>query len=1239
MRNRFFKLSLLTFALIFSISTFSVAQDLDNVTISGKVTDSNKLPITGATISAKLVTTGAERTVQTDEEGRYRLVNLSPGVYAVKITATGFGAKERKDLTTVSGQNVQLNFELVPGDVSGNVVVTDDDDITATVDTTRTIVGGTITERDIEEIPNNSRNAIDLVLTLGGTSEEALSTRDLAEDRNAANRQAPAEQGNFSLSGGASYSNNLTIDGLDNNDDRAATDRFQPSLESIAEVQVVTNQFSAEYGRASGGRINLRTKAGSNKFRGRLFGFFRDARLNANTYYNNLTTYKTDNAYIYNGGTGSATNLTPIPGTRLNVLRTPLDRLQFTEYNPGFSFSGPIILPFGEGKSIYNGKNRTFFSVTYENLNLQDTTLIQTYVPVAVNPRFTFPAATGGTAVCENFLSTALATCNNGGAGLMLPYEKLVSTPNTRNTVTARIDHRLFKNNEMTFGVQLGRKRNQRQNIAFTTKLEEALQGTSGDTNAYNFTDNHVFGANLVNQFRFQWSRYKPGYETKNPDNPVVLVTYSDPTAVTNTSRTLIAGNSSASLSASGIFADKRIENKTQLQDSLTYIAGKNTFKGGFDFQRVNSLDTDPLDITGTYNFGNSGTGTTTVDYNFCLVPLTGTPATCPTPATNLIRYLGVQNYALNQVTRFRQNFGTTSAVKNTYWSLFLNDEIRLTQNFTLNLGLRYEREKILGDDNNYGPRVGIAWDPFKKGKGVIRFGAGIFYNRVLLRTIDDFIVGGQQDLFDTASITNATAKLRVAQALSANFPKRYASAQELRNFINPILLANGGSAGQGFSSFDGILTRFVNLPTLRIPESYQFNLGFERELSKGFIFEANFTWNKTVHLWGESNPNAPSLGIANSRLGTNFADWTSYLQSINTGTLRFVLGSNTDRVGFNSTPTTTATSANPTADGTGCPAPPAICYVNLNTVNPSEAASSPLGVAFAQINQFRPKFPNLTQQELIASNRKSFYKGLVLEIRSRNKKFGHGFSGNFRAVYTLSSQKDDGVNNTSDAEANGDFSREWSRGLQDRRHRFALSGTFDTPKWLGKLKFSPLFRFGSSAPFSVGYSGIDRNLDDISNDRVNFTGDTKDIKWRRPGSEVPTALLSQFSLQPIGSKGGNLGRNAGNGPSLYTFDLNITREFKLGEKMRLRPTVEIGNVLNAVVLSFGSGFIDYSTFGVPTNPTVSACVPSTNTACLPAVGSTIFFTNGSETFKNNFLVPSRAYRPRDIKLGMRFDF
>ncbi len=235
------------------------------------------------------------------------------------------------------------------------------------------------------------------------------------------------------------------------------------------------------------------------------------------------------------------------------------------------------------------------------------------------------------------------------------------------------------------------------------------------------------------------------------------------------------------------------------------------------------------------------------------------------------------------------------------------------------------------------------------------------------------------------------------------------------------------------------------------------------------------------------------------------------------------------------------------------------------------------------------------------------------MELRSRFREIGFGFGSSFRIAYTLSSFKDDGLNNTSNAEINGNFRREYTRNSQDRRHRFAFSGTFDTPWWVGKLKFSPIFRYGSSAPFNFGI-GYDRNLDDLSTDRLNYTGDLKDIIWRKPGSPVPTELLSKFSLQPIGSRSGNLTRNAGTGPSMYLFDLNVTRDFKLGERFKLRPSVEFDNILNAVIFSYGAQFIDF----LPLDPT-------------PTAAQTLAY--------QNLLVPTRTYRQRQIRLGLRFDF
>src|SRR6267142_3286759 len=363
----------------------SAGQDLDNVTISGRVTDQNGAVIPGATVTAILTSTKLDRTVVANDNGQYKLIQLPPGTYSLKVAFTNFAVEEKTDLNTIAGQNVQMDFMLKPAGITAETVVVSSVN-SPQVDTTRTIVGGTLSTREVESLPVSTRSPLDLVFTLGGVAEEPLSTRDLAEDRTRA-RATPEEAGNFSLSGGTAYSNNITIDGLDNNDDRAARERFTPSIEAVEEVQVIRNQFAAEYGRASGGRVNIRTRGGSNKYHGRVFYFFRDEALNANTWKNNSQ---------------------------------GLSRLPLQEHDPGFTFSGPIVIP-----KIYHGSSRTFFFSAYEYITFLDSTVIDALVPVDQNPLFPLPAPTNLTQKRPEAPSAPALAAINGVA----PFLATISTP------------------------------------------------------------------------------------------------------------------------------------------------------------------------------------------------------------------------------------------------------------------------------------------------------------------------------------------------------------------------------------------------------------------------------------------------------------------------------------------------------------------------------------------------------------------------------------------------------------------------------------------------------------------------------------------------------------------------------------------------------------------------------------------------------------------------------------------
>ena len=1115
------------------IAAPAAAQDLDSVAFYGRITDQNNAVIPGAAVETILVRTNTSRTTASDDQGRYRIIQLEPGIYILRISATGFAPQQKLDLTTIAGQNVQLDITLLPLGVTAEPVVVTSAE-TPAVDTTRTVVGGTVTTHEVESLPVSTRSPLDLIFTLGGVTEEPLSTRNLAEDRNSANASTPEEAGTFSLSGGPAYSNNITIDGLDNNDDRAARERFQPSIEGVEEVQVITNQFSAEYGRASGGRINVKTRGGSNKYRGRAFYFFRDDWLNANTFNNN---------------------------------RIGVSRLPFTEHNPGFTLSGPVSLPgfvapfvapFGNA-----GNSRTFFFAAYEHSTTQDSALINTFVPMVQSSIFPLPAPTSP----EN---RRLETAPDLSLRVdIAPFIEGLETPQRNHIFTTRVDHKFGDLHNGAFLLQMGRLTDLRQ-FGGGDRLAEALQARTRKTDAISYSDNLVFSAKAVNLARVQFSRLTPAVKARGGSRPVVIIDYEAPPLLPGEliqSGALVAGSST-------IGATDRQEDRIQLQNIFAYVDGNHSLKFGGDIQRIRSTFIDLSDASGTYNFDSAG------DF------IAGLPS------------------------RFRQNFMTTSSQRNTYVGLFASDELRLRSNLLVTFGLRWENESIVPDKNNLAPRLAAAYDPFKTGKTVIRVGAGIFYNRALLRTIDDFTLGAQQRFFDTGDLIDpATGQLgtevfrREFIRTRLQFPGRLtADSNIVRQF---------GTLNTGFS-------RRLD-PTLRIPESYQANVGFERELGKTFVVEANYTWNRGLHLWREFNVNAP-------RLPSGFANFSQYLASRDFVNFRNISGTrpiyNAGGAGelvrfsfgpFNSTHPSRCTGPfNPTnSDSGGCvnELGMPVTIFNLN----SFSSTTNVDAALAAINSLRPD-PTRGEVEQLISVGNSFYHGLTLELRRRFGSSKSGFGLSFRLAYTLSKLRDDGIVNTSDAVVAGDFRRERSRSLLDRRHRFVFSGTFNTPRYLGKLRLSPIWRIASGAPFNISIGGADRNLDDVGNDRPNFSGDLSLLRWRPRGQPIHPSILNLFSLPAIGQVG-NLPRNAGQGPGQFFLDLNITREFRIKQSLRLRPLVEFDNVLNKTAYSFGSEFINFTSLSSTSTP------------------------EQRQAFLDSFLVATRTLRPRQIRLGIRFDF
>jgi hypothetical protein len=1086
------------------------AQDLDTVTISGRVLDLNGALLPGASVVAVLVNTGTSRTTETDAEGRFRLIQLSPGNYSLRVSLTGFAVLEKKDFRTIAGQTVQLEFTLLPQVVVAEALI-----ITASegeqIDTTRTVVGTTLTGKQLTDLPIPTRSPLDLMFLLPGVSEEPLSTRDLAEDRNTNPAATPEEAGTFSLAGAPAYSNNLTIDGLDNNDDRAARERFQPSLEAIEEVQVITNQFSAEYGRASGGRINIRTRGGSEQLRGRAFYYFRDEALNANTFRNNS----------------------------LGLPRLPLQ-----EHVLGFAVGGPMPVPLRA-----TGK-RTFFFFTHEFQKVLDNALTDTLVPVQLSPLFSLPRPTSLTdSRLENVNLPALAA-------EVAPFVSTLSTPQRNTMITARVDHHYSLTHNGSLVFQGGRLNNLRQ-FGGGNRLAETLVGKARNSDAISYSDTYVFSPSLVTQTRLQYSRLTPAVQATGGNHPVVLITINDSLEANDPARrsgTLVAGSSTAG-------ATSRSEKRFQWQEILSLVEREHSLKLGLDVQRTRSTFIDLADASGTFNFASAG------DF------LAGIPS------------------------RFRQNFQTSSTQRNSYSSFFVQDDWRLRPHLTLSFGMRYERETILSDRNNLGARFSMAFDPLGSGKTVVRFGFGNFYNRVLLRTVDDFTIGKQQLFFDTNNLRDPqTGAVLNSEQRRAFIVEHLRFPQTLK--ADSPLVKMFGVLNQDFS-------RRLD-PQLRIPESYQANFGIERVLGRSFVIEANYTVSRGLHLWREFNANAPILP-------SNYKSFSEYLSSRDFPNFRSP--ANGSRPLYNAASAgdlvrfvlQAPNPANPNAIVRRIEFGVPVSLVNLNSIS----STTSLEIATAALNDLRPD-PARTEVEQLISAGNSFYNGVTLELR-RSLGSARNPGLFFRIAYTFAHLTDDGIVNTSDALNRGDFRGERSRSLMDRRHRFVLSAVQDLPRFLAKLRLASIVRITSGAPFNISLGGVDRNLDDVSNDRPIFSGDLSLLSWRRPGQAADANLLGMFRLPSIGQSG-DLARNAGQGPGQFFFDLSISREFQAG-KVRIIPVLEVDNALNKTVFSFGSEFINVNFF----SPAASV--------------------EQRQAFLDSFLLATRTMRPRQLRLGMRVVF
>ncbi|HEY6231913.1 MAG TPA: carboxypeptidase regulatory-like domain-containing protein [Pyrinomonadaceae bacterium] len=269
--SRVSKTVIVIFSVALLVSRIAAQQTVASASLSGRVEDPNGANISGAIVIATRIDTNQQRTTTSDADGRYRFSYLPVGRYNISVDLQGFNRLTRQ-ITLSVGQAADLDLLVTVGGVAGTVDVNDDSPMT---ESARTQLAETVLPREIEALPLNGRNYLDLAaLTPGVTRNNPVANQRFPET-------SAVPGTGLSITGQRFINNGLVVDGLSANDDAADLPGTFFSQEVIREFEVITSGGIAEFGRASGGFINIVTQSGSNSYHGRLYGFLRNQRFDA----------------------------------------------------------------------------------------------------------------------------------------------------------------------------------------------------------------------------------------------------------------------------------------------------------------------------------------------------------------------------------------------------------------------------------------------------------------------------------------------------------------------------------------------------------------------------------------------------------------------------------------------------------------------------------------------------------------------------------------------------------------------------------------------------------------------------------------------------------------------------------------------------------------------------------------------------------------------------------------------
>jgi hypothetical protein len=801
----------------------------------GVVSDDRGSPLVGAEVTATHAETGFGQTTTTDSQGEYYFASLPRGPYSFKVEMSGYRGLEKRGIELTVGAKHEENFTLtLPSTAqaaTGGVFTIIPPAAELPVETIASSVSAVVEENRILDLALQDRNIYSLfLLEPGVTSQGAIEARGLT----------------FSVRGQRVSASNYQLDGVDNNDTVLTGPVTATSAEAIQEFRIVNSSFSSDYGRATSFVAEVVTRSGNNRFRGSVFEFLGNDKFNANTFQN-----------ISQG-----------------IAKPPLRQNQF-----GFLLSGPI------------KKNRTFFLSGLEFSRLRYGTPMTLKLP---SPSFIFNLPQDSEArhlLAEIPPLAAPPTGSDSNIGVIQ-----VNAPGRIDTVlaTERLDHN-FSNTRDRLTARFA--------LASTTTVPAAdFTGypsllPTDRSRAYNtmMRWTHAFDASRVNDLRIGWSRQQIDLPRPHADVPVLQ------------SGDGVSLPGSGSSLPSPVTSQRENNNVIQISDAFSVRRGSSALKMGFEYRRnlSNSLTLGlqsqalggvALLLDGFYSFDNVEKFGAGLPSSFIMV---------------VDRFSSGQLRLPTLGRKYRSN----------EYAGFIQDDIELSRQFSLNLGLRYDyygvlhstdrsqdlnfyfgggstiKERLANgvlrstlensgdlrgrfyrpDRTNFAPSMGIAWDPFKRGRTVLRAGYSLAFDRVMdtlrdLRTNGlgvvacvppqlpctlSFLLPAQLmlprlnlSLQSPGDVTQLSENLRTPYA-----ENWYVGVQQTvtSNFLAEAGYA--GSMGKELVSRDVVNRDSVNsqigydtfLSNAAYSNYQAFELGLRRRFSRGLQYQFSYTWSHAV--------------------------------------------------------------------------------------------------------------------------------------------------------------------------------------------------------------------------------------------------------------------------------------------------------------------------------------------------------------------------------------------------------